>query len=106
MQPQPDLADLGHSLLKLLNNVQADSMPAGAAASQHGMHLDTAVQGNGVIPSPAHTNCVHKAKRGPPPGFGDFRALPWPDQTAAASDVQNQASLPCLSGMVQLVIGK
>ena len=103
MQPQPDLADLGHSLLKLLNNVQADSMPSRAASSQQGMHLDTAVQGNGATSSPAHANGVHKAKRGPPPGFGDYRALPWPDQTAAASNVQTQASVPCLYGMVQIM---
>ena len=103
MQPQPELADLGHSLLKLLNNVQADSMPSRAASNQQGMRLDTAVQGNGAIPSPAHANGVHKAKRGPPPGFGDLRALPWPDQTAAASDAQTQASLLCLFGMVQIM---
>ncbi len=103
MQPQPDLADLGHSLLKLLNNVQADSMPSGAASSQQGLHLDAAVQGNGASPSPAHTNGVQKAKRGPPPGFGDLRTLPWPDQTAAAFSVQTQAGLPCLSGMVQIM---
>ena len=103
MQPQPDLADLGHSLLKLLNNVQADSMPSGAAPSMQGLHTDTAVQGNGAIPSPAHANGVQKAKRGPPPGFVDLRALPWPDQTAAASRLQTQASLSCLSGMVQIM---